>query len=95
MNKKIPMVIILNVDYDKAVDGGTRTVGEYLENTMENLRGEGIELVDYITAYKNSSYEWERYLGYLCKWIIDHSNDEYEGMSPCCFDEWKDNEDNN
>lgn len=37
--------------------------------------------------------QWEKYIEYLKKWAEEHSVEEYEGMSPVCFDEWEDNED--
>ena len=31
---------------------------------------------------------WDQYLRYLTAWAIDHSSDEYKGMSPAGYDEW-------
>lgn len=37
--------------------------------------------------------QWERYLKYLMLWTLDHKNEYYEGMSPACYDEFCDNDD--
>ena len=37
--------------------------------------------------------QWERYLKYLMMWILDHRDNCYEGMSPACYDEFCDNDD--
>ena len=36
---------------------------------------------------------WSRYINYLIRWAISHSDMECDGMSPACYDEWCDNED--
>jgi hypothetical protein len=36
--------------------------------------------------------EWHEYLKYLTEWTLTHSGVEYYGMSPACFDEWRDYE---
>jgi hypothetical protein len=36
--------------------------------------------------------KWQQYLAYLREWTNAHSDAEYYGMSPVCFDEWLDNE---
>lgn len=43
--------------------------------------------------YVKGSERWERYITYLMQWADDHKDKEYEGMSPVCFDEFCDNED--
>lgn len=35
---------------------------------------------------------WKLYIEYLKQWAEDHSDEECEGMSPACYDEWVDNE---
>jgi hypothetical protein len=40
-----------------------------------------------------SDTQWERYLKYLMMWTLDHQNEYYEGMSPACYDEFCDNDD--
>lgn len=35
---------------------------------------------------------WSRYLDYLIKWSLGHSDSGFSGMSPACYDEWLDNE---
>ena len=40
----------------------------------------------------NKQILWKKYLKYLHKWADEHSNKNFYGMSPVCFDEWIDNE---
>lgn len=35
---------------------------------------------------------WANYLKYLNQWVDEHTEGEFYGMSPACFDEWKENE---
>lgn len=37
--------------------------------------------------------QWKRYIKYLKMWSLDHQDDCYEGMSPACYDEFCDNDD--
>lgn len=37
--------------------------------------------------------QWNHYLKYLLQWANDHSDMKYKGMSPACFDEFCDNDD--
>ena len=37
--------------------------------------------------------EWQRYLKYLLLWTVTHQEEECKGMSPACFDEFCDNDD--
>lgn len=37
--------------------------------------------------------QWERYLKYLMLWTLEHKEEYYEGMSPACYDEFCDNDD--
>lgn len=36
---------------------------------------------------------WAKYIAYLKSWIEAHKDEEYEGMSPAEYNEWRDNED--
>ena len=36
--------------------------------------------------------QWEKYIEYLKQWVEDHKEESFEGMSPACFDEWEENE---
>lgn len=46
---------------------------------------------DYIATDEND--RWSKYINYLIEWAMEHSGVEYDGMSPACYDEWCDNED--
>lgn len=35
---------------------------------------------------------WDKYIEYLKRWAETHSDNEFEGMSPVCYDEFLDNE---
>ena len=37
--------------------------------------------------------QWLRYIEYLKSWANDHYGVEYEGMSPACYDEFCENDD--
>lgn len=43
--------------------------------------------------YEFGDSDWNRYCLYLIRWANDHGGPEYEGMSPVCYDEWCDYED--
>lgn len=40
------------------------------------------------------SNNWNNYIEYLKVWAEQHKAKEYEGMSPDCYDEFLDNEQN-
>ena len=65
--------------------------GAYLEQEFGWINDSGIYLRDYITTDEND--RWSKYINYLIKWAMEHSGAEYDGMSPACYDEWRDNED--
>lgn len=33
---------------------------------------------------------WDNYISYLHEWAREHSDEVYAGMSPACYDEWQD-----
>lgn len=35
---------------------------------------------------------WSNYIEYLKDWARQHEEEEYKGMSPACYDEFLDNE---
>ncbi len=47
---------------------------------------------DYCTIF-SSDTQWERYLKYLMLWTLEHQEEYYEGMSPACYNEFCDNDD--
>lgn len=38
------------------------------------------------------SEDWSKYISYLKQWADDHQDPTFAGMSPACYDEWNDNE---
>ena len=57
------------------------------------LEGSGIFLRDALITDDDDESKWARYINYLINWAHDHSGEDSKGMSPVCFDEWGDNED--
>lgn len=45
-----------------------------------------------INMKENKKILWKEYCNYLIDWVADHSDLTCDGMSPACYDEWKDNE---
>ena len=62
--------------------------GDFLEREFGWLEQSGISLDNW--ALVDYDVRWEQYLKYLVRWAIDHGGDEYEGMSPASYDEWRD-----
>lgn len=85
-------VAILGFDEDVAsrygeVNGHEETAPvEFLEREFGWMEQSGICLEN--CALVDHDVRWERYITYLVQWAINHSSDEYEGMSPACYDEW-------
>lgn len=82
---------IIEVDDDRAIaeDKGT---GEYLETEFGWLEQSGIVLNHWLLSDEDDTQRWARYIDYLIEWAFDHSGEEYDGMSPACYDEWCNNE---
>lgn len=72
--------------YDETNGNGETTPGDYLEREFGWLEQSGVSLSDW--ALVDGDVKWERYIRYLVDWAISHNSDEYEGMSPACYDEW-------
>jgi len=49
--------------------------------------------VDGVAQAECAEGAWESYLRYLRDWADSHSTPAFYGMTPACFDEWCDNED--
>lgn len=47
----------------------------------------------YILRMERTANDWERYIQYLISWAKDHKDEEYKGMSPACYDEFLENDD--
>ena len=60
---------------------------EEYDATVEWLKDNGITAIG---QYRRLN--WQDYLDYLDKWILEHKDITNCGMSPACFDEWDDNE---
>ncbi len=90
MEREIYAKII--VDDDRAIAEDKRTL-DYFETEFGWLNDSGIALEHSAVLDDNSTDEWERYCKYLFEWTINHLSDDNKGMSPACFDEWRDNED--
>ena len=89
-NKRI-VFAKLAVNDDKAIRANLGTI-DYLENQIHRIQG-FVELGDAILVDHDSDSQWERYIDYLCNWALSHNDEEYAGMSPASFEEWRGNED--
>lgn len=67
--------------------------GEHFEREFGWLEDSGFCLEDWVIKDGDENEEWQRYLNYLADWIFSHIGEENKGMSPACYDEWKDNDD--
>ena len=63
-----------------------------IDKTENVLRGkpQGVEYEASVVL--NADTVHKAYLQYLSRWIFEHYEDEFEGCSPACFDEWLDTE---
>jgi len=61
---------------------------EMLEHEFGWLEQSGMRLTN-CALLDDYDVRWERYLLFLVQWAIDHNSDEYEGMSPPSYDEWR------
>lgn len=73
--------------YDETNGHEETDPGDFLEREFGWLEQSGVSLGNW--ALVDGDVRWERYLRYLVQWAIDHNSDEYEGMSPACYDEWR------
>ena len=90
MEREIYAKIIVDDDRAVAEDKGTL---DYFETEFGWLNDSGIALEHSAVLDEDSTDEWERYCKYLFEWTINHISDDNKGISPACFDEWRDNED--
>ena len=77
--------------YDETNGYNETAPGDFLEREFGWLEQSGISLEGW--ALVDADVRWERYLRYLVQWAIDHNSDEFRGMSPSCYDEWRSCED--
>ncbi len=85
------VIVALTVDDEKAADYDCGTL-DYVEREMGWLEPSNITLDCAFVADADDADEWQRYLNYLAEWVFTHIGEEFSGMSPVCFNEWRDNE---
>lgn len=66
-----------------------------LEKKLKTLKRSGLYLEEWALADQENSSQWSRYIGYIMSWAMTHAGNAYEGMTPACFDEWRDCEGQN
>lgn len=92
MSRKI--LAIIEVDEERAEELMTdATPGDYIEREFGWLEQSGISLRDWLISDEDDELRWARYINYLIEWAFGHSGEDFDGMSPACYDEWCDNED--
>lgn len=90
MERKI--IAIIGVDDDTAFEKIDDGPVPYLEKEFGWLEQSGITLKECFIADDDEDDNWQAYLNYLVQWAFSHRYDEFDGMSPSCYDEWYDNE---
>ncbi len=72
-----------------------KSIENRLEEEMDRLDENGVSLEQCLVfdAFEDDNDEWVRYVNYLISWSFSHSCNEFKGMSPSSYDEWKTNED--
>ena len=83
------IIVALTIDDEKAIAADRGTL-DYVEHEMLEVCGVTMD-AGFISDFDDTS-KWQRYLNYLADWVFDHIDEKFSGMSPACFDEWKDNE---
>lgn len=81
---------IIELDEEQSADTAP---GEYLEKEFGWLEQSGIKLKDWLITDDDDELRWARYITYLIEWAFEHSGEEFDGMSPACYNEWCNNED--
>ena len=82
-------VTFIDVDEGKIDrDAGVSAPGDYLETEFCWLDTSGISLRGWRIVDSDDEIRWSRYINYLIGWAMDHADEECEGMSPACYDEW-------
>ena len=89
MERKV--LVELYVNEEESGDYGTI---DYVDRELGWVEESGISHGDMVILDYDSDSSHERYLNYLSNWIFNHHDEECAGMSPACFEEWRDNEDN-
>lgn len=67
--------------------------GDYLEHEFKQLEQSGLSISNWLITDYDDESDRARYLNYLIDWVFDHIGEEFTGMSPACYDEWRNNED--
>lgn len=90
---------IIELDEDIAIKNSEAcglcdmTPGDYLEKEFGWLEQSGITLEQWLITDYDDEVRWARYINYLIDWALSYSSEEFDGMSPACYDEWCDCED--
>lgn len=80
--------ILAVIDVDDTINEG-----QVIDTLEQKMDGDiNIHLDNAVILDEDSDSMHERYLRYLQDWIVGHHDDCFEGCSPACFEEWKDNE---
>lgn len=90
MERKI--VAIIGVDDDTAFEKIDDGPVSYLEKEFGWLEQSNIFLKDCFISDDDEDDKWKAYLNYLVEWAFNHQGDEFEGMTPACYDEFCENE---
>lgn len=64
----------------------------YIEEEEYDATTEWLEMHGLSAQGQYKKLLWKEYLDYLDSWALHHTDVANYGMSPACFDEWKDNE---
>jgi|GEM_PF-1135404 len=97
--RKRAIFAVIELDEDVAEETseeggyGDEPPGEYLEREFGRLEQSGLRLDNWMITDEDDESRRARYVNYLIDWAMSHSSDEFEGMTPACYDEWCDNED--
>ena len=80
--------VLAVIDVDDTINDG-----QVIDTLEQKMDGDiNVHLDSAVILDEDSDSMRERYLGYRQDWIMDHCDDCFEGSSPACFEEWKDNE---
>ena len=96
MNRRFVAIIELdeNTALNNCAESGTDYApGEYFEKEFCWTELSGLSLEEWMIMDSDDESRWARYRNYLIHWALNHAGEEYDGMSPACYDEWCDQED--
>lgn len=82
---------MIDVDNEKSFEGINGGPIEYLQKEAGWLEQSGVYLKDAFILDDDDD-EWFRYINYLTEWAFSHNSEDFAGMSPAGFEEWRNNE---